>query len=262
MTARDDKLRESAAAYALGALSAEDAREFEALLTSSPEARAELTAYREVVGLLPLAADVPPPDPALKERVLARATGRAKRRPAAGRRRGDRFLRVALAAAVLLAVAAAATAGALMRTRTELARRADGAVSRLLAVETRLAGRERLLEALLDPSTELHRLSATGEPAPAVQLFWNRARQVAVLHGSSMPAPATDRAWQLWLIPEGSDPVPSSVFTPSVDGSALVEDIRLPDDGRRWVGFALTEEPVGGSRAPTSEVRFVATIPS
>jgi hypothetical protein len=47
-----------------------------------------------------------------------------------------------------------------------------------------------------------------------------------------------------------------------MDGSALVEDIRLPDDGRRWVGFALTEEPVGGSRAPTSEVRFVATIPS
>lgn len=262
MTARDDDLRESAAAYALGGLSAGDAKEFEALLAASPEARAELAAYREVIGMLPLAADAPAPDPSLKERVLARATGRAKRRPAAGRRRGDRFLRLGLAASVLLAVGAAAMAGALWRTRAELARRADGAVSRLLALEVQLAGRQRLLDALLDPGNELYRLSATGEPAPAVQLFWNREKQVAVLHGTTMPVPAADRAWQLWLIPEGGPPVPSSVFTPDADGRALVLDIKLPDDGRRWAAFALTEEPVGGSRAPTTEVRFVVTLPS
>ena len=37
MTARDDELRELAAAWALGSLSPEEAREFEALMARSPE---------------------------------------------------------------------------------------------------------------------------------------------------------------------------------------------------------------------------------
>ncbi|HJS48527.1 MAG TPA: anti-sigma factor, partial [Gemmatimonadales bacterium] len=145
--------------------------------------------------------------------------------------------------------------------RAELAGRAGAAETRLAALEARLDGREELLDALLDPGNQLYRLAATADGMPPVQLFWNRERQEAILHASALALPPADRAWQLWLIPEGGAPVPSSVFRPEADGHALVEGIRLPDDGRRWAAFALTEEPAGGSPAPTSAPRYVATIP-
>jgi anti-sigma-K factor RskA len=261
VSARDDDIRESAAAYALGALTPEEARDFEALLADSAEARAELAAFREVAALLPLAAGVPAPGPDLKARVLARATGRVKRQPAAGRRRGDWVLRWALAATALLAVGATALVAVLVRARGELAGRTRDAETRLAALEARLSGREALLNSLLDPANQLFHLTATGDGGPPVQLFWNRERQVAVLHASELDRPAPDRAWQLWLIPEGGAPVPSSVFRPEDDGHVLVQDIRLPDDGRKWVAFALTEEPAGGSPAPTSAPRYLASLP-
>ena len=61
-----------AAAYALGALSAEEVRRFEAYLASSPEAQREVAEYREVAALLALAGPESAPSPDLRERVLAR----------------------------------------------------------------------------------------------------------------------------------------------------------------------------------------------
>ena len=81
MTARDDELREMAAAWALGSLSPEESREFEALMARSPEVRGEAESYREVAAMLPAGAGVPAPNPGLKARVLARATGRVKSWP-------------------------------------------------------------------------------------------------------------------------------------------------------------------------------------
>ncbi|HJR51059.1 MAG TPA: hypothetical protein VJ794_08140, partial [Gemmatimonadales bacterium] len=52
-----------AAAYALGALSAEEARRFEAYLAGSPEAQREVAEYREVAALLALAGPEPAPSP-------------------------------------------------------------------------------------------------------------------------------------------------------------------------------------------------------
>lgn len=256
MTARDDELRELAAAWALGSLSPDEAREFEALMARSPEVQSEADAYREVAAMLPLGAGVPAPDPGLKARVLARATGRAKRAPQSGRRKGDRFLRLALAASILLALALVAQAVRVDRARARLARE-------ITAVQREIQGRDSLLAEVFAPGVELHRLTTTRDDAPEVQLFWNRRNQVALLHARRLPALAPDRAYQLWLIPEGGAPIPSSVFSPGADGNVLVRDVRLPvpTEGR-YAAFAVTEEPAGGSRAPTTTPLFVAALPS
>ena len=52
--AEHDSVRDLAAAYALGALSPEESREFEAYLASSPEAQREVAEYRDVAALLQL----------------------------------------------------------------------------------------------------------------------------------------------------------------------------------------------------------------
>lgn len=263
MTARDDDLRESAAAFALGALTPEEARAFEAVLAESPEVRADFAAYREVAGLLPLAADAPAPDRRLRERVLARATGRIKRQPAVGRRKGDRRLRLALAVSVILAAVATALAATFARAQRELAARAAHVEARLEAVSSRLPGRDSLVDALLAPGVELHHFTAAGDSPPSIQFFWNREQQVAILHASGLPALDGDRVYQLWLVPAGGAPVPSSTFRPEEGGRALVRDIQVPaDSATPYESFAVTEEPAGGSLAPTTTPRFVVTLPS
>jgi anti-sigma-K factor RskA len=263
VTARDDDLREWAAAFALGALPPAEARELEAALAASPEVRADLAAYREVAALLPLAADAPAPDPRLRGRVLARATGRIKRQPRLGRRKGDRWLRLALAASVALAAVATALAAAFALARRELAARAVEVEARLEAVSSRLPVQDSLVDALLAPGVELHRFTAAGDSTSSLRLFWNREQRMAILHATGLPRLTGGRVYQLWLVPVGGVPVPSSTFRPDAGGAALVRGIPVPADGAApYESFTVTDEPAGGSRVPSTTPRFVATLPS
>src|SRR6266498_4173760 len=85
-----DALLDLAPAYALGALSAEEAQRFEAYLATSPEAQREVAEYREIGALLALSQAEARPPAELRDRVLAR--GRAPQAPAlpaaGGRPRG------------------------------------------------------------------------------------------------------------------------------------------------------------------------------
>jgi anti-sigma factor RsiW len=70
-----DSPQDLAAAYALGALSPEEARRFEAYLAGSPEAQREVAEYREVAALLALAGPESVPAPDLRDRVLGGGRG-------------------------------------------------------------------------------------------------------------------------------------------------------------------------------------------
>ena len=90
-----DSPQDLAAAYALGALSADEARRFETFLATSPEAQREVPEYREVAALLALAGPEAEPRSTadLRERVLARVAEEAPvpaGRPACGHQPGRR----------------------------------------------------------------------------------------------------------------------------------------------------------------------------
>ncbi|MGH7629406.1 MAG: RskA family anti-sigma factor, partial [Gemmatimonadales bacterium] len=70
-TPDDATFRDLAAAYALGALSPEEARAFEAFLATSPETRREVDEYRETAALLVLGTAEQRPAPGLRARVQA-----------------------------------------------------------------------------------------------------------------------------------------------------------------------------------------------
>jgi anti-sigma-K factor RskA len=71
----DLHVAESAGAYALGALSPEEAHEVEAHAASCPQCRAEIADLKRVVSLLPLAASSVEPSDDLKARILAATKG-------------------------------------------------------------------------------------------------------------------------------------------------------------------------------------------
>jgi anti-sigma-K factor RskA len=244
-----DSPRDLAAAYALGALAPEEARRFEAYLAGSPEAQREVAEYRDVAALLALGGDEVAPAADLRDRVLARVTGDKTRPLPRARSRAPLWL--ALAASL---VAVAALGLNLRAARGELRD-----LRELLSdTRGRLAAREATLNAIFEPGVQMYQLSASGDPDPGIQLFYDRQRQRAIIHGFRLRQIPEDRAYQLWFIRDGK-PVPSVTFKPESDGHARVEQIPVPSSGDVSAA-AVTIEPEAGSTQPTMPIVLVGPL--
>jgi anti-sigma-K factor RskA len=258
-----DSPQDLAAAYALGALSADETRRFEAFLATSPETQREVREYREVAALLALGG----PDAAsalpggLRDRVLTRVAEqktRPLRAPGGPGARPSSVVWVALAASLLLAVGLGAglvsARGRLAAMQTELADR----TATLDRTEQQLAERDATLNSILEPGVELYQLTSSGDPEPGIQLFWNRQRNQAIVHGFRLKPVPSGKAYQLWFIKDGA-PVPSVTFKPEPDGHAKVEHVSVPEGGGLSAA-AITVEPEAGSTQPTSPIVMVGPL--
>jgi anti-sigma-K factor RskA len=243
-----------AAAYALGALSAEEAQRFEAFLATSPETQREVAELRDVAALLALDSGDAAPAGDLRERVLARVGSQKSRpltpSPGAGRRPSP-LVWGALAASLLAAVGLGA---GLLATRGQLA----GLRSALASMQERLQEREATLNSIFEPGVELFQLTASGDPEPGIQIFWDRQRNRALAHGFKLKQVPDGRAYQLWFIKDGK-PVPSVTFKPEPSGHVRVEKIPVPA-GEGVSAAAITVEPEGGSPQPTSPIVLVGAL--
>lgn len=251
-----------AAAYALGALSAEEAQRFEVFLATSPETQREVAEYRDVAALLAVASGDASPGGDLRERVLARV-GDEKVRPLTASRTGhpSRLNRVvwgALAASIIAAVGLAAGLVGARGRIAELQSALAGRNGELASARERLQEREATLNSIFEPGVAMFQLTATGDPEPGVQIFWDRQRNRALAHGFKLKQVPEGRAYQLWFIKDGK-PVPSVTFKPEPDGHAKVEKIPVPS-GEGVSAAAITVEPEGGSAQPTSPIVLVGAL--
>jgi anti-sigma-K factor RskA len=259
-----DSPQDLTAAYALGALSPEEARRFELFLASSPEARRLVAEYQEAAALMALGAADPAdgPAPSLRDRVLARVAEEKHRTlpsptPMAAPRQSSAVW-VALAASLLLAVglgaALASARGRLATLEADLANREAA----LAQTRQQLAGRQATLDAILEPGVQMFQLTSSGDPEPGIQLFWDRQRQLAIVHGFRLKPVPEGKGYQLWFIKDGA-PVPSVTFRPGSGGGATVEAIPVPEGGAISAA-AVTVEPEGGSAQPTSPIVMVGPL--
>jgi len=75
---------------------------------------------------------------------------------------------------------------------------------------------------------------------------------------TSLPLLPRGRVYQAWTIAKGATAVaPSITFSPSGNGVTIVP---LPEDADRLSGVALTVEPQGGSKTPTTKPAFVQPL--
>jgi anti-sigma-K factor RskA len=253
----EQDLKEQAAAYALGALSTEEARAFEAYLSTSAEARQEVASYREVSALL--ATSVGPAAPAadLKARVIAHATRQQviPLRPP----RTHWGVWMGLAATVVGVVVTSLGWNGARRALVERDSTIAGLARELDVRSARLAQREATLSAILEPTVTLTNLVSTQPEAPVIQLFWNRKTNVAIVHAFRLNPSADQRVYQLWFIPKKGAPIPSVTFNTEADGHTLVQQISVPV-GVDLAAAAITDEPDGGSPAPTTTPILVGTF--
>jgi len=259
-----DSMQDLAAAYALGALSGDEAQRFEAYLATSPEAQREVAELRDVAALLALGQGEASPSPDLRERVLARVSqGKVTPITAGGGAAASRggvppLYWGALAASLLVAAGLGLSLTGVRKDMDALRAAVASARASLAERQHLLEEREATLNSIFEPGVKLYQLTASGDPDPGVQLFWDQRRNTAIIHGFRLRQVPSGREYQLWFIKDGT-PIPSVTFTPEPSGHVKVEKIPVPGGGPLNAA-AVTVEPLGGSQQPTSTPILVGAL--
>lgn len=247
MNVADDHSRwdEDLAPYAIGALDADDMVAFAAHLAGCDRCRGELHRLAPAVELLPASVEQIQPPPALRGRILAAI---AEQEPAGA------------------AVSPAAAPPRPPRSRTSLRERISRwHVPALPAVLTGAAVAAAFAVGFLvrggDETTTPQR---TTVPVVASTSGANDVRGQLISDGgawhldvASLPQPSGGRVYQAWVMRRDRAVEPSTVFVLKADGSSTVA---IPQSLGAGDQVLVTQEPAGGSPAPTSRPLLSATV--
>lgn len=225
-------IHELTAAYALGALDAEERREFEAHLRECERCQEELASFSGVTEALAVASSGPAPAAGLRERILDAA--RAEPQVVVPLERPPRRRVPALAAAVAAVAAVAALAVGLWSVKLS---------SDLDDARNALDEQREAAAVLADPGAETVSLAA-GQGRLVVD---PDGKAVLVLDGLG-PAPS-GKTYEIWVIEGEAAPVPAGLFPGEAGGDLVLVDETV---GAGAV-VAVTIEDAGGADAPSTE---------
>lgn len=236
---------EDIGAWMLGALEDDEAATFAQELNRSEALRDEVARLQPVVDALPMGVEQMAAPEAIRERLMATVRSEAQlQRAAAGepeparattssprreRRRLPFGLRpwtaVGLASAALLMVGVAG--GALVAGGGGGSSSATTVQAKVMFPGSR--------GTLVDRGAEGGRLTLT-----------------------NLPAPSRGHEYQVWLLRKGGKPQPTdALFSPNGGGHSTVN---VPGDLRKVDQVLVTEEPAGGSKAPTRSPIVIANV--
>ncbi len=230
-----DRWADAAAAFVLGAMPEDEKRAFVEHLEGCAACRREVDDLLPAAEALPMASTQVMPPPALKDRIMADVEREAS----------------------LLAQTGPEADRAPKRRRSWLAGWRLAPVAAALIIAGVLAG--VALDRAADGGTQTYQATVDDTRAPGasaeLQLDDDEARLVA----SGLPAPPSGRVYQVWVLRKGADaPEPTdALFLPRGDGSAVA---MVPGDVSDAAAVLVTDEPEGGSEAPTREPLVTADM--
>ncbi len=88
-------------------------------------------------------------------------------------------------------------------------------------------------------------------------IVMSRQAGVAIFVASELPDLPNDKVYEAWTIDNSGDPAPAGTFTPQASNSLLT----LPAASFKADTMAITVEPAGGSQAPTSDAVVTFVMP-
>jgi anti-sigma-K factor RskA len=234
-------------AYVLGALPEEERLEFEQYLVAHPDLQAEMEELSTAAGLLAISVPEQVPAPELRRRIMDTVEAEAVQPRTSHRRSwlarlweavGPRDLALATAAVLVIGLFS---------------------WSMLLQGEVRdLQGRVQSLQSQPQDQSQGPQMIALGgagtEQGVSAQLVTLEGDR-AVLVAENMPPAPEGKTYQIWVI-KGDTPKPSGLFEPKGDSVAAV--VENPVEGADAV--AVTVEPEGGSKKPTTDPMLVGNV--
>lgn len=226
--------------YALDALEGEDLERFEAHLANNVELQEEVAGFRATTARLSEVSAASPP-PALRNRVLA-DIGNIRQDPPVvrldDRRQARVRRRVVLTSIAAALVVLAGFGGYLVADRT------GSEPSQLASV---LAERD----AVVVP------LTGVGSDVAAGRVVVSQQSGKVVIVSDKMPPVAKGRTYELWRLDDAGAAHKAGLFKPDSSGKVVAAlEVNVGDA----TGFAITDEPDGGSPQATTPVLMTASL--
>ena len=245
----DPAMLDDVAVYALGSLPASDAERVRAHLATCAECRAELHALQPAVTALAASAEQSP-GALLKARVMrtVRADAQAHAVPA---KKQPSVWPAYFVAAACFAIALISTlvnlslVGQLRQAQTKVAQ-----------IDSNSSGLARSLAQERATLADIMDDKAQRFPVSGGEVIRVHDKLYITLH--DVPAPPRGKVYQAWTLAKGAKLMsPSLTFVPDRHGVAVIS---LPVDARQTAAVAVSVEPDGGSKQPTSTPTFVVSI--
>jgi anti-sigma-K factor RskA len=252
-----DDVMDAVAALALGVLPPEEARKVRLQIALDDRLLEEYAAMRATADVVGYGAEAFPPtlDSAQSARMKARLLGAIRaERPAlhaAARSRPAVVWPAWVAIAAALVLALVSTLGNVsLRSDLNAARERIASLQSRVTAETKLANDERGQLADLYAPDGKHYPVNGGEIVKRGDRIYIAMRE--------LPKLPRGRVYQAWTLATGDKAVaPSVTFTPDRSGSVVVA---LPPQTKPVAAVAVSVEPEGGSKAPTTTPMFVRPL--
>lgn len=245
-----DDVADLLAGAALGALSPSDAARLQQHLARCAGCERELDSLRETSAALALAlAPGQEPPRSVRQSLLAAAQ---REPPLPSDWRPRRLLAAVRRFAPAWGIAAAGLALGLGSFAW-----AASLQARVATLEARASRYDRVVAVLASTSLTTRELqpSEPGLPARGT-LYLDPASRTGMVMVHDLPPLGAGRTWQLWYV-RGADRVSGGLLRTNASGTGYAL-LQVPTDLERYDSVGITEEPAGGSAAPTS-ARVIGT---
>jgi len=264
-----DEARNLIPLLALNVLDVDERDVLDEHIASCPSCVRELAEYAEVTATLALAVPQSEPPADLKGRILTQASrARVLPPPLGGSAprlitpwRSERAQRIrmtltSLVAGLALLVAAGSTYWAL-GLRAEL----DAQNSRIATLSERAQNYQRVAAVLQASDTQMRVLQSTDSQQPSFgRVYIDPETSEGMLMVRNLPPLPPGRVYQLWVARANGERESAGVLTWTDKAGNGYTLIKCPDTLARWQSFGVTEEPTGGSKAPTGSSLLGGTI--
>jgi anti-sigma-K factor RskA len=252
------EMLDDVAVYALGVLPLAEARRVREHLATCARCAQEYARLKPAAALVGLSAETAGdarecPSTLLKPRIMAKVRSAKPRGsvapPPASRRLSVWPAYLVAAACIAIAIISSmwnvALTGQLKQVQQELAR----ASQRSDSLARTLADERSTMSDLLGSDAKRY-VQSNGE------VVTRGSRAYIAMH--DLPQPPRGKVYQAWTLPKGSSKmVPSLTFVPDAHGVAV---IALPPDARTTAVVAVSVEPEGGSKQPTTKPILVVPL--
>jgi anti-sigma-K factor RskA len=276
-----DEVKELAPLYVIGALDEKTAHDLEASLHSAtPEQRRVVARWRDVAAMLPQALPLQTPPAHLKERLLNRVAEEAQQTPieiaieestlegmverterkvlpfVKPRRAESKTARWMLIAATTLL---AFTCGYLFKQNSDLIKQNAHLARERDGFSEELAGVRREVDDIVSPRTKVIAMVGDEVPQANAKVVWDMKAQQWVIYIFDLPAPPSDKAYQLWYVTQNAK-ISATTFRTDEHGRTVLKLTLPPDALDGLAATAVTLEPREGSPQPTSKFYLKANI--
>jgi anti-sigma-K factor RskA len=275
------KVKAIAPLYVIGALDEKTAHDVEAALHSAtPEQQRVIAQWREVAALLPQALPLQTPPDYLRERLLNRIAEETPQTPieiaveestlkeiaerdekkvlpfVQPRRAESRTARwLLMAATALLALASAY----LFTQSVKHARERDDLARERNSLTEEMAAWRRQVDDIVSPRTKVIAMVGDETPQANAKVFWDTDTQKWIIYVFDLPAPPSDKDYQLWYVTKNAK-ISAAVFRTDEQGQTVLKLTLPPDALAGLAATAVTLEPRGGSPQPTGKFYLKASI--